>query len=77
MCLLVEAFYPLTFKVTIDIYVFIAILLIVFVFVGLFPPCDLMTVLVFCLNSILFLAYISIMHFWFAVTMKFLYSSLF
>ena len=38
MCLLVEAFYLLTFKVTIDIYVFIAILLIVFIFVGLFLP---------------------------------------
>ena len=76
LCLQIGAFNPFTFKVIINIYVLIAILLLDFCrsFVPFFLvlcSCDLMTIFVLCLDSFFFIVCICIIDFWFVVTMRF------
>ena len=84
--LLVRAFNPFTFKVIIETYVLIAIVIsFAIVFVGLFSFLPLLLSslviwwlsLILCLGCFFLFAYIYIVDFWRAVTMQFWYSSLF
>ena len=87
LCLLVWAFSPLTFKVIIDMYVHIAILLIVLdLFLLLFFPSRLLLfspLVVWWLSLVLYLRWfflcvcVSFADFWFAFILKFWYKSLY
>ena len=86
LCLLVGAFSPLTFKVIIDLYVLIAILLIALdLFLLLFFSFLLLLfspLVVWWLSLVLYLRWfflfvcVSMVDFWFAVILKFWYKSL-
>ena len=82
LCLLVGAFNPFTFKVIINIYILIAILLFWICFCGsfFFLFCSLVTwwlSVVLCLDSSFFFVYVSIIDFQFGITMRFWYRSLY
>ena len=89
LCILVGALNLLMFKLIIDMYVLTAILLIVLdlfleaffslIFFSLLFPCLVIwwLTLVLCLDSFFFVVCVSIIGFWFLVTMRFWYISLY
>ena len=84
LCILVGALNLLMFKLIIDMYVLTAILLIVLdlfleAFFSLLFPCLVIwwLTLVLCLDSFFFVVCVSIIGFWFLVTMRFWFISLY